>query len=1242
MGVVYKARQVKLNRVVALKMILAGHLATEEEVRRFYLEAEAAAQLEHPGIVPIFEVGEHAGRHFFSMSFVEGGSLAQRVQDGPLHPAEAAELVERIADAVAYAHGRGIVHRDLKPGNILLDRDGNPKVTDFGLAKKVAGDSNLTLAGQIMGTPSYMAPEQAAGQTDAVGPAADVYALGAILYCLLTGRPPFDSVDVVETLRQVREQEPVPPRRLNLAVRRDLDTVCLKCLQKDPRKRYASAAALADDLRRFRTGRPILARPVGRVERVWRWCRRNPVEAFLFSAVAASLVLGMATTSYYAHQAGVREQEALDHARRAEEEQDRNYRRWYAAEMNLAQKAWEEAYITVARRRLDALRPKPPAADLRGFEWYCLRRLCGLELHSLPIAEGPAWCVAFSPDGRLLAAGSGRKGEPGQVKVWDLKTRQEIFCLRGHPEFVSCLTFSPDGRRLATGNGGVRTPGEVKIWNVSDGRELFSLPRQKYPVWDLAFTPDGDRLAVASAGVDARGRVLPTEVQVWDLAARREILCLHGQAAVASAVAFSPDGRRLAYTDDRAVQVCNAGTGQGILTLSGHANLVSGVAFSPKGERLATGSVDGTVAVWEAASGKRLLTLRHTDRILNVAFSRDGRHLAAAAGDRVVQVWDTRSVQEPFTLRGHEDSVSAVAFSPDGWRLASAGQDGAAKLWDATGPPEALPLGGTDYGSVKGVAYGPDGRRLALAASDATLHVWDLATALEIRALRGHVGSLLCVAHSPDAKWLASGGHDRTVRVWDANTGAEVRCLRGHPAAVRSVAFSPAGRLLASGSVPPLRDGKPQPSEVKIWDLDLGQEVRTLPADAAPTSDTGFTPVAFSPDGAWLAIGAGPDVRVCEVATGRQLLALGGGPGAVADVAYSPDGRRLAAARQGGTVQVWDTATGQELLQLVGHTGGVYSVSFSPDGNRLASASGGVNRGGVRLPGELKIWDMLTGQEILTLQGGEAQAPSLAYSPDGRRLAVSGDRDVLIWEGAATASDTLREARSWVRFLGTQGLSRDAVQARIREDATVDDGVRQQALLLVEPFWQSRVHREAEDVVRSLFRTPLFRPEVVAQVQADPALSEPVRRKALALAEHHVEDPIAFDRASRGVVRRPGAAPAAYRRARDQAELACRLLPFVGAYHTTLGMAQFRLGQYAEALTTLTRADELNRMAQGSSVPADLALLAMTRWHLKANGRAREDLERLRATLREPKWSRNEEAQSLLKEAEALLGRPAE
>jgi len=290
MGVVFQARQISLNRLVALKMILAGQLADEADVRRFYIEAEAAANLDHPGIVPIFEVGQHEGQHYFSMGFVEGQSLSQRLAGGPLPPRQAAELIRRVSEAIEYAHQRGVIHRDLKPANILLDQNGNPRVTDFGLAKKVQGDSGLTGSGQIMGTPSYMPPEQAGGPRGEVGPPADVYALGATLYALLTGRPPFQAATAMDTVIQVISDEPVPPRRLNPALDRDIETICLKCLEKEPARRYASAAALGEDLRRFLAREPVLARPIGAPARLWRWCRRRPVVAGLGTAVAALIL----------------------------------------------------------------------------------------------------------------------------------------------------------------------------------------------------------------------------------------------------------------------------------------------------------------------------------------------------------------------------------------------------------------------------------------------------------------------------------------------------------------------------------------------------------------------------------------------------------------------------------------------------------------------------------------------------------------------------------------------------------------------------------------------------------------------------------------------------------------------------------------------------------------------------------------------------------------------------------------
>ncbi len=374
MGVVYLARQESLRRTVALKMILAGDHANESEIRRFHQEAEAAAQLDHPGIVPIYEVGEHQGLHYFSMAYVPGGTLADRARNGPLPPNQAAELVRRIAEAVDYAHHRGIIHRDLKPANILMDAGEQPKVTDFGLAKQITGLSHLTQTGEVIGTPSYMAPEQAQGRAEMVGPPSDVYSLGAVLYCLLVGRPPFQAATVLDTLKQVTESEPVSPRQLNPAVGRDLETICLKCLQKEPARRYVSALALGDDLGRFLAREPILARPVGRIEHLWRWYRRNTLVASLGVLFVITLFCATVVSWTMADRAGRNEARALRALSLSEG-------RWYAAELGLARQDWARGQVQGATRRLDSLRPSAPGSpDLRGFEWHQLDRLCHLDL----------------------------------------------------------------------------------------------------------------------------------------------------------------------------------------------------------------------------------------------------------------------------------------------------------------------------------------------------------------------------------------------------------------------------------------------------------------------------------------------------------------------------------------------------------------------------------------------------------------------------------------------------------------------------------------------------------------------------------------------------------------------------------------------------------------------------------------------------------------------------------------------
>jgi WD40 repeat protein/tRNA A-37 threonylcarbamoyl transferase component Bud32 len=1163
LGQVYLAHDEELHREVALKEIQGKFTDDARSRARFVFEAEVTGGLEHPGIVPVYGLGQYAdGRPYYAMRFIQGQTLKDAI--GGLHgerpgrdPAEQARALRgllgrfvAVCNAVAYAHSRGVLHRDLKPANVLLGKFGETLVVDWGLAKVLGresddgpgggrdepslrprlADSAATQLGTTLGTPAFMSPEQAAGRLDRLGPASDVYGLGATLYALLTGRVPVGGSDVAEILRRVQEGDWRPPRQVKPDVPPPLDAVCRKAMALRPEDRYGSALELAADVERWLAGEPVAAWPEPWGVRGRRWLGRHRTLVTSAAAVAVVALLGAAAgvvllaaankqASDARSLAEQKENEARDERDEARRRRDEARLNQYVAQMNMVQRDYEGDNLAHVRELLDAQVPwGPEATDCRGFEWSYWHCLSHRELLTLTGHAGVVAAVCFSPDGRRLASASADQ----TVRVWDADTGQERLALPGHAGGATAVCFSPDGRRLASAWGQT-----VRVWDAARGQEELTLRGHAGRVLAVCFSPDGTRLASASND---------GTVRVWDADRGQPVAVLRGHAGLVAGVCFSPDGRRLASAGDQAVRVWDAAGGQQLLALQGHTHFVTAVCFSPDGRYLASASQDLTVRVWDAATGRQVLALQgHTGPVAAVCYSPDGRRLASASLDKMVRVWDAATGQEVLTFKGHTGPVTAVCFSPDGQRLASASDDGTVRAWDAARGQRVLTLRGHTY-LVTAVSFSPDGQRLASAAADQTVRVWGAATGQQLLALPGHTGGATAVSFRPDGRRLASAYRDRTVQVWDAETGQSVLVLRGHAAGVSAVSFRPDGKRLASAS----DDGT-----VRVWDAETGQEQHNLQGHA----------------------------------------------GAVTAVCFSPDGTRLASASNDGTVWVWDAARGQQVLVLRGHAGFVTAVCFSPDGRRLASASQDTT---------VRVWDAATGQETLTLKGHASTVTAVCFSPDGRRLASAGS----VTEGAKVKG----EVKVW------------------------------EASPVAAAVWRQR---ELVSHVDDLFEELGLCEEVLARLRKGPLRKESDRAFALQVAQTHGEDHQRLNEAAWKVARTSRLAREAYALALRQAETAARLAPRYGAILNTLGVAQYRMGQYAEAAATLAESEKLNAAAFGGPQPADLAFLAMAQHQLGRKEQAQATLGRLHEVMKQPRWAQDAESQGFLREAEALLlGKP--
>jgi WD40 repeat protein/tRNA A-37 threonylcarbamoyl transferase component Bud32 len=829
MGVVYRARQTKLNRPVALKMILAGSHAGAADLARFQTEAEAIARLRHPNIVQVYEVGEHEGKPYFSLEFCGGGSLEKKLNGTPLPAREAAALVETLARAMQAAHEQHVIHRDLKPANVLLAEDGTPKITDFGLAKKL-DEAGQTASGAVMGTPSYMAPEQAGGKTGVIGPACDVYALGAILYECLTGRPPFKAATPLDTILQVVSDEPVPPAQLQSKLPRDLETICLKCLEKEPARRYESAAALADDLGRWQRGEAVRAQPPSLAYLLGKQLRRHRVPVTAAAIVLLAAVIGVVTSFLQISAALDREKEARGTAEAKEQ----------AAQDSLAkeQKALADLkaqFSAVARgfcdrselefrtgRVADSLNSMlrayevAPVDDPLRQSYRHLLAAQGRSLGKTFLHDSGVHAVAFSSDGRRVLTGSW----DGTARLWDAATGRPLGEPLRHERPVRAVAFSPDGRTVLTGSWDQT----ARLWDAATGKPLGEPLRHEGSVMAVAFSPDGRAVLTGSSNTTAR---------LWDGVAGKPLNELHHEGVV-YAVALSPDGNRvLTGSADKTARLWDAATGRPLAEPLRHTGEVLAVAFSPDGRRVLTGSDDKTARLWDAATGRPLgEPLRHDGVVRAVTFSPDGRAVLTGSFDKVARLWDAATGQPLDEPLRHEGIVYAVAFSPNGRHVLTGSDDQTARLWDRVA---GKPLAEFRHKEIVGaVAFSPDGRIVLTGSSDKTARLWDAATGQPLGEPLRHGRAVLAVAFSPDGRTVLTGSDDQTARLWDSITG-KLRAEFRHEDGVLAVAFSPDGRRVLTGSYD---------NTARLWDAATGR-----PLGEPLRHEDGVRAVAFSPDG---------------------------------------------------------------------------------------------------------------------------------------------------------------------------------------------------------------------------------------------------------------------------------------------------------------------------------------------------------------------------------------------------------
>ncbi len=1264
-GKVSVAFDVELQREVALKQIKPERADDADSRARFLLEAEVTSRLEHPGIVPVYAMGaDDQGRPFYAMRFVRGTSLddaIRRYHDGEsaarrssrARALELRQLLDRFADVchtVAYAHSRGVLHRDLKPANILLGPFNESLVVDWGLAKVLGrmhavesaplqtapavpsqtnqqgGDADLpgfsdgaaaghdsessgpgfppigvtsstdTQAGTAFGTPAYMSPEQAEGLVDQLGPASDVYSLGAVLYTLLCGKSPFEYLwcDVTALFDRVRLGEFPKPRKVCSDVPPALEAVCLKAMAQRPENRFASAADLAAEIKRWLADEPVACYREPALARLARWGRRHkPIvagaAALLVTAVAA-LSAGIVVVHGEQKKTESQRRVAVEQRELVSQKAESLRRRDAVSRVNLAYREYVDDNVALA----DELLAGCPA-DLREWEWEYAQRLGHSELNSFSgsTISQDVWSVAFSPDCSLLASGSGPWGFPGagptgELIVRNVQTGAEVFALRGLTGAVQAVAFSPDGRRLAAAWGFTAEDRRavLAVFDIPSGRKAWEKSEPGTHILSLSYSPDGQSIASGCGWFNdfeavgfARLRDASTGEPIGQPIAGGPggVLC----------VAFSPDGRQIALASRDAADICDLSSPARPLVhqLRGHVNFVYAIAFSPDGERVATAGWDKTIRLWDRESGAHLQTLiGHRGFVRGLAFSADGAQLISGSEDKSVRRWDLAGGGENIAFHGHTGFVHCVAFGPDGTLAASGSRDGTVKLWPAAAPDTQVTFRHSS-GWVGTVALAPDGDRVAT-AHNGNVRIWDPHTGEELHRLIGPRENMgrIALVFSPDGTTLAASGQRTSVNLWDTDNWVSRRTLEGHSSPVTDADFSADGKLLATSC----EDGT-----IWLWDVTDGTRVWKIAGHARNANS-----IAFAPDGRRVAT-AGEDqlAKVWDVATGAELARFTGHTHGVRDLAFSPDCQTIASV--GGTyvgpdaaeVRLWNSHTGKETANLKGHTSLVYAVAYFPSGRRLATASDDRT---------IKLWDIATGEDVFTLRGHTSGVVSLAVSRDGREV-VSGSIDY--------------SAKAW-----SAGHS----NAHVADELSM--------------------RRAAVERVQSLFAKHLLKTDVLDALRAEKGLSAPFRAAALEIAERRTENASGLYDAALIAILRPGGQPDRYRLAVRRLEAASKVVADdaerLAHYREALALAYYRAGQPARAIETIGIIRHPAPAADQPRSPLVLAVTAMASHQLGDSARAQSSVDELRALVQTPRMAHNQEAQFLFREAENVVAGP--